>query len=691
MLSATSALSQLFGVSTAREKLFAKLNINCVADLCSHYPRAYENRGNVKKICELIVGETMSCIVKIGTPIKTSRIPSKKGGKEMTVQKFYAYDETGKIKCTLLNKEYLSYSIPVGTNVRLYGKISGNSLYPEFFSPTFEPIYEKTKLLEFVPKYPLTSGITDSLIISSVKQCLEVFKDSKFDMLSSEMQKEYNVCSYYEALNCIHFPKSEDDIKKARRRLAFDELLNFQIKIAKLGNENRKAPCFEMSKISINPFLQKLPFKLTNGQMQAVNDIATDMSNGSSPMRRLIQGDVGCGKTMIAATAVYICVQNKRQAAMMAPTAILAQQHFESLAPILESFGIKCELLTGSTTASRKKTIIKKLAMGEIDFLVGTHALIESKVEFASLSLVITDEQHRFGVRQREKLENKVSLNDEFGNELKPHMLVMSATPIPRTLAMMMYGDLDITVVSDMPPGRQTVDTFAVGEEYRERLNKFIERHINNGNQVYVVCPLVKDSQEQNDEIGEKQALKSVEKFCSELQCRFPKYNVALMHGKLKNGEKEKIMESFAKGEINLLVSTTVIEVGVNVPNATLMIIENAERFGLSQLHQLRGRVGRGKDKAYCILASPAMNGNRKNPNFSPTVQRLNVICSTSNGFEIAEKDLELRGPGEFFGERQHGELRFKIADIAADMELIEKTKELAIRITDSEPLKNQP
>ncbi|MBR3996187.1 MAG: ATP-dependent DNA helicase RecG, partial [Clostridia bacterium] len=308
-------------------------------------------------------------------------------------------------------------------------------------------------------------------------------------------------------------------------------------------------------------------------------------------------------------------------------------------------------------------------------------ALIENNVEFASLSLVITDEQHRFGVKQREKLENKISLEDEFDKESKPHMLVMSATPIPRTLAMMLYGDLDITIVSDMPPGRQKVDTFAVGEEYRERLNKFIEKHIGNGNQVYVVCPLVKDPEEQDNAISEKNALKSVENFCKELENRFPNYRIGLMHGKLKTNDKDKVMEEFSKGNINILVSTTVIEVGVNVPNATLMIIENSERFGLSQLHQLRGRVGRGDTKSYCVLVSPALNGNRKQANTSPTVSRLNVLCSTNNGFEIAEHDLALRGPGEFFGERQHGELRFKIADLVADMELVEKTRELAKKL----------
>lgn len=681
MLKSTSSLSALFGVSTAREKLFAKLGIYNMLDLCEHYPRGYQNRGAVVNVCDLVPGETQSCIVTVGTAIKTSRIPSKNGGKAMTVQKFSAYDDTGSVKCTLFNREYLSYSIPVGTRMRIYGKVSGGFTQPEFTSPEFEPIYGHKPLLEYVPKYSLTAGLTDSIIINSVKQALDVFKDPKFDILTPELRNEYGLISYYDALCKIHFPTSEKDITEARKRLAFDELLNFQMSLARLGVENRKAPTFRMLYTDYEPFLNILPFKLTNGQIKAVEDIVSDMSSDNHPMRRLIQGDVGCGKTMIAACAIYVCVKNARQAALMAPTAILASQHYESLAPLMEQHGIRSELLTGSTSSSKKKTILKKLANGEIDLLIGTHAIIESNVEFSSLSLVITDEQHRFGVRQREKLENKISLDDDFQNTLKPHMLVMSATPIPRTLAMMLYGDLDITVVSDMPPGRQKVDTFAVGEEYRERLNKFIEKHIDSGNQVYIVCPLVIDPEEQDDAVNERNALKSVESFRHELEKRFPNYNIGLMYGKLKTSDKDKVMDDFSKGDINILVSTTVIEVGVNVPNATLMIVENAERFGLSQLHQLRGRVGRGSTKSFCILVSSALNGNRKQTNTSPTVTRLNVLCSTNNGFEIAEQDLALRGPGEFFGERQHGELRFKIADLVADMQLVEQTRQLAIRL----------
>lgn len=678
MLKSDDKVSCLFGVSSAREKLFAKLGIHNLLELCEHYPRGYENRGDVKAVNELVFGEIQSCEVIIDTPIKSSRIPARNGTRAMTVQKFSASDDTGSVKCTFFNRDYLGYSIPVGTKVRLYGKVGGGFTQPEFTSPSFEPVYEKKPLLKFVPKYSLTAGLTDAMIIAAIKQAIDVFRDEKFDILTPEQREKYGLCTYFEALYRIHFPDTEKDIEMARKRLAFDELLNFQMSLLKLGRDNQKSPCYRMTETSCEDFLSSLPFSLTNGQLSAVNDIISDMSKSSPPMRRLIQGDVGCGKTMIAAAAVYICAKNGRQSAMMAPTAILATQHYDSLSPLMEKHGIRCELLTGSTATAKKKNILKRLAVGEIDFLIGTHALIESNVEFSALSLVITDEQHRFGVKQRERLENKLSLDDNFADETKPHMLVMSATPIPRTLALMLYGDLDITIVSDMPPGRQKVDTFAVGVDYRERLNKFIEKHIDNGNQVYVVCPLVKDADEADEEKSEKAALKSVEKFCEELKNRFPTYNVNFMHGKLKNNDKDKIMAEFSNGDIDILVSTTVIEVGVNVPNATLMIVENAERFGLSQLHQLRGRVGRGNAKSYCVLVSPSINGENRLSSELPASRRLNVLCRTNDGFEIARQDLSLRGPGEFFGERQHGEMKFKIADIVADMELVEKTRELA-------------
>lgn len=683
MLRSDSKVSALFGVSSAREKLFAKLGIHNLLDLCEHYPRGYENRGDIRNVNELIPGEIQSCEVTIGTAIKSTRIPSKNGSRAMTVQKFSAYDDTGSVKCTFFNREYLGYSIPVGTKVRLYGRVGGGFTQPEFTSPSFEPVYEKRPLLPFVPKYSLTAGITDTIIINAVKQALEVFKDEKFDILTAEQREKYGLCTYYEALCKIHFPSCSEDIEIARKRLAFDELLNFQMGLLKIGSENERYNSFKMSYINYDDFLNSLPFKLTGGQLAAVKDIIDDMSNKSSPMRRLIQGDVGCGKTIIAAAAVYVCAKNHRQAALMAPTAILAAQHYNSLMPLMKCHGISCELLTGNTSAAKKKTILKRLSSGEIDFLIGTHALIETNVEFSALSLVITDEQHRFGVKQREKLENKVSTDDSFDDNTKPHMLVMSATPIPRTLALMLYGDLDITSVTDLPPGRQKVDTFAVGEEYRDRLNKFIEKHVNNKNQVYVVCPLVKDPEEADESKSEKEALKSVERFCSELKSRFPDYTVEFMHGKLKNAEKDRIMFEFSEGKTDILVSTTVIEVGVNVPNATLMIVENAERFGLSQLHQLRGRVGRGSSKSYCVLVSPVLNGKSRASDDSVTTKRLNALCKSNNGFEIAQQDLVLRGPGEFFGERQHGEMRFKIADLVADMKLVEMTRKLAKQMLD--------
>ncbi len=682
MLSSDGRISSLYGVSVTREKLFAKLGIHTIYDLVMHFPRGYDSRGQITNVCDLIPGSTMSCIVTVGTRVTNNRIPSKNGTRAMTVQKFTAYDETGSIRCTFFNRDYLGNSLPVGTKIRIHGKVGGGFTLPEFTSPTLEPLNSKKPLLDFVPKYPLVTGLTDNIIVSAIRQCIEIFKDKKFDIVSEEQRNKYNLITFYEALCNIHFPESFEMIEKARRRLAFDELLLFQMNLLSLGKENSKFTSLPIKTTDISPFVSSLGFSLTQGQMIAIADILADMRNGNRPMGRLIQGDVGCGKTVVAAAAVYACTKSGHQAALMAPTAILATQHYNSLCPLMERHGIKTALLTGSTTQGKKKEILMSLSSGEIDFIIGTHSLIENNVEFSSLALVITDEQHRFGVRQREKLENKISIEGNTLDNCRAHMLVMSATPIPRTLALILYGDLDVTLIRDMPNGRIPVETFAVGQDFRERLNRFIEKHISENSQVYIVCPLVKDPEEADELKSEKDALKSVENYYLTVKKRFPSFSVDFIHGKLKNSEKDKIMERFSSGETDILVSTTVIEVGVNVPNATLMIVEDAERFGLSQLHQLRGRVGRGNKKSYCVLISSAIEGDvRKSNSTSNAAKRLSVLCNSSSGFDVAEKDLEIRGPGEFFGERQHGEMKFKIADIAADMDIIEMTRELAKKI----------
>ncbi len=683
MLSVNSPLSSLFGVSAAREKMFAKLGIKTFHQLVSHYPRKYEFRGNTVDVCDLVAGEVQSCILSPVTAVKSVRIPSKSGGKARTLQSFIGSDGTGNVKCTFFNHDYLSYTLGTNAKLRVYGKVICDRGSMLFSNPQFEIVRPIKELPPVIADYPLTAGLTDAVISNAVSQVIDFFKDEKYDILTKEQQNEYDLCSYYEALCGIHFPKNQEDIDKARKRLAFDELLLFQLNLRRLGAAARKEKGMSISLPSgdVKAFASSLPFELTAGQKKAVNDIAADMKKGSPPMRRLIQGDVGCGKTIVAAMAVYLCAKCGRQSALMAPTEILATQHFESLEPLFAKCGISCALLCGSTPAAEKRKIKKALANGDIDLLIGTHAIIEDTVQFASLSLVITDEQHRFGVKQREKLESKISSDDDFFAGTKPHMLVMSATPIPRTLALMLYGDLDITVISDKPAGRKPVRTVAVGEDKRERLNGFIEKTIDMGHQVYVVCPLVKDPEEADEAKSEKEALKSVEAFYKTLCSRFSGRRVGFMYGQMKPADKDKVMGDFAAGSIDILVSTTVIEVGVNVPNATLMIIENAERFGLSQLHQLRGRVGRGKDESCCVLVSDILTGTTRKECTSPSAERLNVLCDTNDGFVIAEKDLDLRGPGEFFGERQHGEMKFRIADVSSDMELACRAGELAEKI----------
>ena len=678
-LSFSSPTSSLSMISTVREKLLKKLDIVTVSDLCYYFPFRYENRGNVKKICELIPGETASVIVEVANPCRSNRIPQRSGSPLKSIQKIVCKDSTGVCSLTFFNNNYIGSTLTVGRKLRIYGKVSGNILTPEFVSPDYELIYDGKPLHGILPVYSLTSGLSQKILRNAVSQAIALYDDPKCETLPAEIRRENNLCTLSEAMHGIHFPSDEENLSRAIRRLSFDELLDFQIKLLGMRRSREEASSLRIKSPDITKFESLLDFPLTGAQRRAIFDVFADMSMGDGmynhPMKRLVQGDVGCGKTMIAAAAVYAAASSGRQSAMMAPTEILAEQHYKSLYDIFDRLGIRSALLTGSTKASQKRTILRLLRSGEIDFVVGTHALIEDSVVFSSLSLVITDEQHRFGVKQRERLSAKEGVDD--GVPLQPHMLVMSATPIPRTLAMMLYGDLDISIVDEMPPGRQVVDTFAVGEEYRERLDAFIAKHVDAGHQVYVVCPMIENDDE-NGALREKAALANVTECAERLRTRFPSYGIGLLHGKLKPDEKEAVMRSFSDGETDILVSTTVVEVGVNVPNATLMIIENAERFGLSQLHQLRGRVGRGSDKSYCVLMSPTLTGKSVKTDTSVCAKRLRVICETSDGFKIAQSDLEIRGPGEFFGKRQSGDMKFRIANLATDMELVEKTRTIA-------------
>ncbi len=677
-----SPIHELFSISTARERYFKKLDIQTVSDLAYHFPVRYENRGDITEICDLVPGQTACIIAEVSTPVISRRIPKRPGSVAMSIQRCTVSDGTGTASLTFFNQIYIGSNLTVGKKLRIFGKVSETSPFIEFVSPDCETVFESRPLDNYLPVYPLTAGISRKLMTNALRQCVNIYNEKNYDNLPQNIISSFNLCSLGEAMRMIHFPSSENDVSVARRRFAFEELLDFQVRLLRIGEKRKRSLSHCITLPDMNEFYKKLSFDLTNAQKRAISDILSDMckpSDAPVPMRRLVQGDVGCGKTLVAAAAVFAAANSGLQSAMMAPTEILAEQHFKSLYDLFESLGIKSALLTGSTKASQRKTILKLLANKEIDFIVGTHALIEDTVNFASLGLVITDEQHRFGVKQREKLSSKESLEDEIPR--KPHMLVMSATPIPRTLAMMLYGDLDISIIDELPPGRQQVETLAVGEEYRERLDNFILKHAQAGNQIYVVCPLIEKNDNPEVGISPKSEAESVSEYAERLKSVFPDLQIEILHGKMKPVDKEAIMKRFASGEIKVLVSTTVVEVGVNVPNATLMIVENAEHFGLSQLHQLRGRVGRGKDKSYCVLVSPVLTRNPLKTNPSQAAKRLRVICSSNDGFKIAQSDLEIRGPGEFFGSRQSGEFRFKVADIAADMELVETTRSLAKKI----------
>ncbi|MBP3579613.1 MAG: ATP-dependent DNA helicase RecG [Clostridia bacterium] len=675
----------LYGVSTAREKSLSRLGIESLEDLIYHFPASHENRGEVITVDEVTGAEYKSLMLEVITPVVNARIKSK--GRTMSVQKFVAGDETGSVKITCFNRDYLGQSVKVGNKYRFYGIVQGIGGLCTMTSPDIEPISEKNELLSFVPKYHLTQGLTSKLLANLVKQAYKLCKDEIEDYLTEEEIEQFGLCTKEKALYDIHFPSSCEALENAKKRLAFDELYAFQLNSILLGRNEKSGKAYRIPYPDMKKFTSSIPFELTKAQKKTVHEILKDMSGQSKPCdesseqisqfippaRRLVQGDVGSGKTVVAFASIFACAMAGYQSALMVPTGILARQHFEDAQKILCPLGIKTALLTGATKASEKKEILRGLKNGEIQLIVGTHALIEDNVEFKNIALAVTDEQHRFGVGQRKNLEEKGKTQSIF-----PHTLVMSATPIPRTLAMIMYCDLDISVIDELPKGRQKIDTFAVGEDYHARVYNFIRERVKEGRQAYVVCPLAQEKNAEGELISTAgYEMKSAKSFCEKLQKNeLSDLRVEYVHGKMKQGEKDEIMGRFADGKIDVLVSTTVIEVGVNVPNSVVMLVENAERFGLSQLHQLRGRVGRGEHKSYCILVSPLMNKS-KDTDFA---KRIKILCDSGDGFEIAKKDLEIRGPGEFFGRRQHGELCFKMADAMNDVLLLEQTKNLALK-----------
>lgn len=641
----------LKGVGEKKSVYYEKLGIKTVYDLLYHLPRNY-----VDFSCPVSPPEAQNNenAVFRGTIVK--KMPEHYIRKGLSIFKAVATDGTYDFIIIIYNNVYGFRALKEGTEYCFYGKVSGTPLRREISSPRI--IKADSEPLQ--PVYPLTTGITSGAILTNMRQAIAILESQPFDSMPTNILIENDLMSLPHALKCIHFPKNTEEAEKARRRLAFDELLILQLGLLTLKKHEREKTSLIMKNVDMSEFYDTLPFEPTNAQKRSVDEIIGDLQS-EYPMNRLLQGDVGSGKTAVAAAACYFTYKNGYQSAVMAPTEILAVQHYNTMKKFLEPIGINVVLLTGSMTAKQKREVKEKLQNGEASVAVGTHAIIQKDVEFFNLGLVITDEQHRFGVAQRAALADK-------GNS--PHKLVMSATPIPRTLALIIYGDLDISIIDEMPKGRQPIKTYAVTDKMRTRVYNFLKNEIDNGSQGYIVCPMIEDSE------SDLQAVKSYADNIRKNE--FSDYEVGLLHGKMKADEKNQIMEKFKNGEIEVLVCTTVVEVGVDVPNATIMLIENAERFGLSQLHQLRGRVGRGSKQSHCILIT--------NNTGEECIKRMKIMSSTSDGFKISEEDLKLRGPGDFFGNRQHGLPPLKIADIAADMKLMDLTKKIAQEITSKDP-----
>ena len=646
------------GVGPNRATLLNRLGIYTLEDLITYYPRTHEDRSIPKKIIDLLHGE--EALIEA---MPVSRMSEIRIRRNFTMYKLIVRDDTGTCQITWYNQSYLKNMFKVGEKYKFFGKVNKKFNKTDMISPVFDGDGISKNTGKIIPIYTTTYNLPQNTLRKIIENGLSEIDEKLEETLPEYLLTKYKLCDLNTAIKQIHFPDSFEKFNIARKRLVFEELLSMQLALLSLKSQyevENDGIAFDKN-VKMSELIDKLPFRLTKAQLRVLEEIDNDLES-DKPMNRLLQGDVGSGKTVVAEIAAYKAVKSGYQAAIMAPTAILATQHLESFTDLLKDTGIRCELLISGIPKKKKEDILERLKNGDIDIIIGTHALLEENVIFKNLGLVVTDEQHRFGVRQRSTIAQKGD---------NPNVLVMTATPIPRTLALILYGDLDISIIDELPPNRKKIDTFPVTKDMDDRVNNFIKEQIDSGRQAYIVCPLVEDS----EEIDARSVLELAEKYKNVV---FKDYKVEYLHGKMKPKEKDEIMERFKNREIDILISTTVIEVGLNVPNANIMVIENAERFGLAQLHQLRGRVGRGEYKSYCIL--------KYQGNSDVIRKRMNVMKATNDGFIISEKDLELRGTGEFFGTKQHGLPEFKIANLFEDMQVLKLVQSIAIEIINKDP-----
>jgi len=648
------SIKKLSGVGEKRAEIFERKGVRTIEDLLYYFPRSHEDRTHFTQIEKLNINEPACVVARVYSPVRETRIR-----KNFTVYSMVVFDDSGAMTIIWYNNRFVKNAFRTGEEILFFGKASKKNNKLEMINPIYERKGKTRFMGRIVPIYPLSGTLTQKIVQSAMEQAIE-YADNLTEYLPEAVLERFSLPGICEAMKSIHFPESFGDYEIARKRFVFEELLLLQLALLtkrSINDNNTRIPFSDVS--YSEEFISCLPFALTNSQRRVIQEINSDFLK-SKPMNRLVQGDVGSGKTAVCAAGIYTAIKNGYQTAVMAPTEILANQHFNTFSEFFEKFGIKIALLTSST--KNKSELYRLIKNGDIDLVIGTNAIIQKDVEYKNLGMVVTDEQHRFGVSQRGELTKKGE---------NPHTLIMTATPIPRTLSLILYGDLDVSVIDELPPGRKPVSTYAVGEDMRKRIYAFLDKHIKSGSQAYVVCPLIEES--------DKSELEDAENVYKRLVSIFPDYSVGLVHGRMKSVDKDKIMTKFINKEIDILVSTTVIEVGVNVPNSNIMIIENAERFGLSTLHQLRGRVGRGAEQAYCIMFAHANNDLTK--------KRMETMCSSNDGFYISEQDLKLRGPGDFFGTRQHGLPEMRVANLFSDLKLLDDAQNIAKAIISREIL----